>query len=301
VAEHTVPSVGGGSIPAPSLQFRPISARAATKIIIEHHYAHRQAPITWSWGILVGDRILGVLTIGKPCTWSTKVGIVGETQEELENPKARCHDVFELNRLWLHDDLPRNSESQFIGWCQRQVKQLHPGIILVSYADGSRGHIGVVYKATNWLYMGESAKIKDIMPAGLTSDYRSVAEKIRGGVVFECPAHGYFEGPLPRKNKGKSRYLPPVPISLPCPQCQNLAPKLRSRAWCFIREQDGILKNRGTNKQWTHFVDNKKYTMILQPRTGKHQYVWFSDPQDRALLSRPIKSYPQAAASQPSK
>lgn len=295
---HTGPTVDGGSIPTPSLHFIEISPRDATELVIEHHYAHRQAPITWAWGIEVAGRIQGVLTIGKPCTWSTKVGIVGETEPDLENPKARCHDVFELNRLWAHDDLPRNTESRFIGWCLRQVRALHPNIILVSYADGDQGHIGGVYKATNWLYLGVSIKFKDIIPEGMTCNYRSVAEDIRGGVVFECPVHSFFEGPLPPKNKGKSRELPAVPDTLPCPQCHKESLKLRSRAWCFRRESDGILKKRGNRIRWNHFVNGKIYKMTLQPRTGKHQYVWFSNRADQSLLPRSIQPYPTVIAPQ---
>jgi len=270
-------------------------------MVIEYHYAHRQAPITWAWGVEVAGKVLGVLTIGKPCTWSTKVGVVGETKSDLENPNARCHDVFELNRLWLHDSLPRNTESQFIGWCLRQVRKLHPGIILVSYTDGEQGHVGVVYQATNWLYLGASTKFNDIIPEGIDCDYRSVAEEIRGGVVFECPGHGFFEGPLPHKNKGKSRELPETPTTLPCPHCSEASPKLRSRAWCFVRESDGVLRKRGTKIKWTHCVNGKAYQMKLQPRTGKHQYIWFSNPADQARLPRPIQPYPTTIAIQPSK
>jgi len=74
----------------------------------------------------------------------------------MNDPLARSKDVFELNRLWVHDSLPRNTESQFVGWYLRQIKRVHPNIILISYADGSRkspdgrSHVGIVYQATNW-------------------------------------------------------------------------------------------------------------------------------------------------------
>jgi hypothetical protein len=62
----------------------------------------------------------------------------------------------ELARLVLDDDLPRNSESRFVGWILRYLKS-HSGIKgLLSYADPERGHDGIIYRASNWLYTGRS-------------------------------------------------------------------------------------------------------------------------------------------------
>jgi hypothetical protein len=60
----------------------------------------------------------------------------------------------ELNRLWIEDGTPRNSESYLIAGSSRLV----PAEILVSYADPSHKHVGIVYQASNWLYTGLSSK-----------------------------------------------------------------------------------------------------------------------------------------------
>lgn len=169
----------GGSIPTPPLHFIPIEKHKAIEMVIEHHYLHRKCPISFCWGIEVEGKILGVLSIGKPCSWSATCGVIGEKYADMSNPAARSRDVFELNRLWVHDSLPRNTESQFIGWCLNQVKKAHPGVILISYADGKMGHIGYVYQATNWIYAGTSAAFTDITLSGY-SDYRSVPMEKRG-------------------------------------------------------------------------------------------------------------------------
>lgn len=59
--------------------------------------------------------------------------------------------AWELSRLWVDDSMPKNTETWFIAqtinWIQRNR---HDVKILVSYADPSRGHQGVIYKAANW-------------------------------------------------------------------------------------------------------------------------------------------------------
>jgi len=53
-------------------------------------------------------------------------------------------------RLWTVDDGLRNKESYLIS---HSLKML-PFEIVISYADASYGHVGIVYQATNWLYTG---------------------------------------------------------------------------------------------------------------------------------------------------
>jgi hypothetical protein len=59
--------------------------------------------------------------------------------------------TWELARLWVHDDIPTNAESWFIGKAVKYVKIHYPEVrYLVSYADPSAGHMGTIYKAANW-------------------------------------------------------------------------------------------------------------------------------------------------------
>jgi hypothetical protein len=202
----------GGPIPTPSLHFLEIETRQATALVIEHHYLHRKCPISFCWAIEVEGKILGVLTVGKPCSWSATCGVVGEKFADMNDPLARSKDVFELNRLWVHDSLPRNTESQFIGWCLRQIKRVHPNIILISYADGSRknpdgrSHVGIVYQATNWIYAGTSAAFVDITLKGY-SDYRSVPMEKRGAKVGNKRAWAKNPDAIRTTRSPKHRYV----------------------------------------------------------------------------------------------
>jgi hypothetical protein len=93
-------------------------------------------------------KLRGCVVYGVSCSSTLLKGICGE--DEMQN-------VYELNRLWVADDVPKNGESYLIS---HTLKKLDKEIV-VSFADTSQGHIGYVYQATNFLYCGLSAKFKD--------------------------------------------------------------------------------------------------------------------------------------------
>ena len=202
----------GGSTPTPSLHFIEIDNRKARELVIEHHYLHRKCPISFSWGIEVKGKLLGVLTIGKPCSWSATCGVVGEKYADMSDPAARSRDVFELNRLWVSDSLPRNTESRFVGWCLRWLRKFYPNIILISYADGSRtnpaglSHVGYVYQATRWTYAGTSAAFTDLTLKGY-SDYRSVPMEKRRAKVGNKSAWAKNPDAIRTTRTPKHRYV----------------------------------------------------------------------------------------------
>jgi hypothetical protein len=76
--------------------------------------------------------------------------------------------VLHLSRLWLHDDLPRNSETCVIGKALRMVQrrwlEVHPPrfpdepyhiLKVLSYAD-TRYHRGTIYRAANFRESGRT-------------------------------------------------------------------------------------------------------------------------------------------------
>lgn len=141
----------GGAIPTSALQlkFRSIGSKTMNEVVVANHYAHRAVPCNWSFGCFHGSELLGVISFGKPASPHLCRGICGE-----ENAPR----VYELNRLWLDDRCPKNSESRFISWSIRELSKLRPYLILISYADTGAGHSGMIYAATNWIYTGLSDK-----------------------------------------------------------------------------------------------------------------------------------------------
>jgi len=120
---------------------QPISSRQASALVIEHHYLHRRPPISYAYGLLFPDgEILGVVTFGIPASRHLQMSACPTAPDE----------VIELNRLWVHDKMARNTESWFVS---RAMKLLPPRIV-VSYADTKQGHQGYVYRALNFFYAG---------------------------------------------------------------------------------------------------------------------------------------------------
>lgn len=70
-------------------------------------------------------------------------------------PSLGIKDYWELNKLCLRDDLPKNSESKFLSLCGKWIKKYEPEKkLLFTWADGIRGKVGYVYQASGFLYGG---------------------------------------------------------------------------------------------------------------------------------------------------
>ena len=130
---------------------REISRQAALPYIKEHHYLHRECPITRVYGLFVDDSILaecvGVAAFG-PGAYTTLhkklFGSKGETYRRL---------IINFSRMWVKDEMPRNTESWFIG---QVLRMLPKPAIVCAYAQPDAGHIGAIYQATGWLYLGKT-------------------------------------------------------------------------------------------------------------------------------------------------
>ena len=83
------------------------------------------------------------------------VGCVVYSAPPREADKRYGGKTWELARLYLLDEIPRNAETWLIGASVRFIKRYHPTVeFLLSYADPSAGHSGTIYKASNWIQDG---------------------------------------------------------------------------------------------------------------------------------------------------
>jgi hypothetical protein len=156
-----------GSIPISPLQkkdytIKPISYQLAMEIVIREHYLHRTAPVSMAFGLFYKDFILpsGVATYGIPPSSTLLRGICGDDEKE---------NVYELNRLWVDDKIGTNAESFLIS---KSMKFLDKQII-ISFADTSQKHVGVIYQACNFLYTGLSSKFMDPKVVGLEDQHHA--------------------------------------------------------------------------------------------------------------------------------
>lgn len=144
-----------------------ISSAEVEPWLLNRHYAKRLCPISYAFGAWQDTRLCGVVTYGTPLSSTLRTGVCGD-------PWKHC--VLELNRLCC--DSVKNLASVLVG---RSLSMLPKPSIVVSYADTKQGHIGYVYQATNFLYTGLSANVKDWAIKGLEHLHNAtIGDETRG-------------------------------------------------------------------------------------------------------------------------
>lgn len=113
--------------------------KEADRTICKHHYSGKATKNRFlSFAINDG---MGYLQLG--------YGIRPHMKHTITNMITK-DNYCEFDRMWLSDKLPKTSESQAIGLLISYLKRVHPRIkFIITYADGSMGNTGVIYKATN--------------------------------------------------------------------------------------------------------------------------------------------------------
>lgn len=130
------------------IEFKQITYQDTKETLLTKHYAHRMPSISYAYGLFVGNILHGVCTFGQPASRSLQKGFFG-------NDYADC--VIELNRLFIDDEVSqsvKNITSEFVGYCLRQLKQYN--LLVVSFADSGMNHLGGIYQATNFDYLGKT-------------------------------------------------------------------------------------------------------------------------------------------------
>ena len=129
---------------------REINRRDALPYIKEYHYLHRGCVITKGYGLFVSDSVLaecvGIAAFGP--------GVSTTLPKKLFGSKGEAYRklIIDFNRMWVRDEMPKNTESWFIG---QALKILPKPAIVCAYAQPEVGHVGTIYQATGWLYLGK--------------------------------------------------------------------------------------------------------------------------------------------------
>jgi len=131
------------------IKIKKIQTQTAKDFVRHHHYAIISPPINkLSLGLYKDDKLVGISMWG--------YGVRPKHTIKKMFPSLEVENYLELNRLCLLDEMPRNSESQFIKNNVKFIKKHFPKVkLLFSWADGLRGKPGYVYQASNFLYGGK--------------------------------------------------------------------------------------------------------------------------------------------------
>ncbi len=164
----------GGSIPTTphGMRIEVCQFSDVRKVFETFHYkgGHMGGGISWCFRLHKGGITYGGAVVGKPRHGNKYVGSV------------------EIRRMACTEDAPKNSESYFLSkiiWWIRKNTEIKS---VLSYADASVGHKGIIYKAANFKRIGETAPTKHVYwngvryhPRSLTIE-RPYSHKLRAAV-----------------------------------------------------------------------------------------------------------------------
>ena len=182
-----------------------INRKALTSFIEKHHYSHNINGIQsyhhfglYTEGNFGLPKMIGAMMYAIPSMPNTA---------KAYNPinPDRC---VELRRLVCIDDTPKNAESFFIGKTIRWLKQNTDYEVIISFADKEHGHTGVIYRASNFEFIGETGAGRVLMVDGKEYHSRSLSQPIK---PYSRRIRARWEAKDPdvffRKRKSKNRYV----------------------------------------------------------------------------------------------
>ena len=148
-----------------------IPRKSIVKFIEKHHYSHNVNGVQslYHYGLFTEGnfglpKMIGAMMYAHPSMPATA---------KKYNP-INPDKCLELRRLVCIDDTPKNTESYFIGQTFKLLKRDTDMEVIVSFADQHHGHTGVIYKATNFDYLGETGKGRILMVDGKEMHSRSL-------------------------------------------------------------------------------------------------------------------------------
>lgn len=117
-------------------ELRPCSIVAVDDFIKAHYLSKRPAIVMLCMAMLCRDQPVGCVVYSAP---------------PREAYKRYGGKTWELARLYIIDEIPRNAETWLIAQSIKHIKSHNPEVLfLLSYADPSAGHSGTIYLAANW-------------------------------------------------------------------------------------------------------------------------------------------------------
>lgn len=157
---------------------RELSRVVATDFVQKYHYSPVMPRLTKHFlGFFLDNKLVGVLTLG----WGTQPR---QTINKMF-PGLESKDYYEIGKMCMDEEMPRNSESQMISATVKWLKKNKPEcLFLYTMADGIMGKCGYVYQASNF-YFGE-AYFTDVylMENGEKLHPRSTKELLKENAKF---------------------------------------------------------------------------------------------------------------------
>jgi hypothetical protein len=133
------------------LEIEVINRDLANDIIRQNHYSGKVYNASYiHLGAFWDGQLIGVAQYGYAMNPTSQEGVVPGT-----GPK----EYLELNRLWVDDGMPGNSESAILSLTLKFIKATTPVRWVQSFADERCRLFGGVYQACSFLYCGEHTAV----------------------------------------------------------------------------------------------------------------------------------------------
>jgi hypothetical protein len=172
----------------------PIAKSIAKDIIVKKHYTHAWTSCRYALGVYYqtdevdmfgnSQKLIGVAIYGFPVGAKAPTSVCDGLTKD---------NILELTRLYLDDGYGSNIESCALGKTFQWIRDNDKNIkVLLSYADNGQGHVGGIYKATNWIYQGLSTDIA-LMPNWGISLSKDPYDWIHSRTVYNLWGSGNLE------------------------------------------------------------------------------------------------------------
>ena len=160
---------------------------AAAATIRERHYT-RSVPSGKSLYFAYEDALV---VFSLPANKNISAYLVGE-------PNV----AWELSRLWAPDGHRKNLLTQAIAASARELRLLEPTVTtLVSYADPNAGHLGGVYRAASWQYLGQSEETRMYKSGARILPRRAFHSGAKSMTKTQIEALGFTQMKMPGKHR----------------------------------------------------------------------------------------------------
>jgi hypothetical protein len=140
--------------PVKSFVVKPVKLSTIRAFVEKWHYSKSVRGMNCShyFGLFSEGNLIGAMMYGRIAMRGVYKKYVNDESE-----------IIELRRLCCIDKTPKNTESYFVGQTIKWLKNNSKFKKILSYADPHYGHGGIIYKATNFKYMGVTSKGKYII------------------------------------------------------------------------------------------------------------------------------------------
>lgn len=155
MAERAEPTVSGGSSPTTPLHkvdwwVRDVSFSCAREIVTRLHYSKGGSnTAVYAHGLFRRDKTVFEADCLGVAWWIPPTRSCAEASHDGDWRK-----VLSLSRLVIAPEVPPNAASFVLSHSIRKIRQSGLWELGITYADTWRGHIGKIYLAAGWTYVG---------------------------------------------------------------------------------------------------------------------------------------------------